>query len=44
MMPMMLIFWTVNLVLVSAAISSVRATTTKNSSQIVAVDMILNSP
>ena len=40
MMPMMLIFCTVNLVFVSAAMSSARATTINSSSQIIAVDMI----
>ena len=40
MMPMMLIFCTVNFVLVSAAISSARAATTNSSSHIVAVDIV----
>ena len=40
MMPMMLIFCTVNLVFVSAAMSSAKATTINSSSQIIAVDMI----
>ena len=40
MMPMMLIFCTVNLVFVSAAMSSAKAATINSSSQIIAVDMI----
>ena len=40
MMPMMLIFCTVNLVFVSAAMSSAKATTINSSSQIIVVDMI----